>query len=249
VVDARTREQNRSLLQSMSSEELAETMESVESVLGKDLFEKLMERYKEGRGLRTSVCGGNVQSKLPVNMEESSGNDGEGEEQLPAFDNSGAFDLDDTYGSRQPTDLVLLCRSKLPGQRVMAYRRLKELLLQGSTRSGESFPRATPIVLRCGVDDTNISVLAAALDALLVFLGGNVDGPTTDVNMDEWEADLFGLYRGHEAVPPRLLRYSVQSARTDDSDTEEGEGIPLSVDHDAELALRVPARGMLKVLA
>lgn len=197
IVDDRVRLQNKAMIQGMSPEELKETMDSVESVLGPALFAKLQAMYGAGGSLRGLGVGDEPDEK---NSDATASAPAPTESMPPAAANSGCkqgcygtcghssatmepssllaalepseepYLLDDTYESRQPTDLVLRCRSLIASQRAQAFRRLTELLLLGAARTGEKYPRVLPVVLRCGADDSHASVLPEALRALLVFL-------------------------------------------------------------------------------
>lgn len=193
VVDDRTRQQNKALIESMSREEMDETLDSIKSVLGAELFEKLRGMYTAGKSLRdphgdavddtlgedgtevetkadtkpvegeTSDCGcymhQHASSQTAGHVVESS-----------AKESEEPYSVDDKYETRQPTDVLLLCRSAMPSQRVAALRRLGALLSQGTARDGEKFPRMLPIVVRCAVDDTHASVVRTGLEVVLTFL-------------------------------------------------------------------------------
>jgi hypothetical protein len=187
IVDERTRNTNRAMIQSMSSEELSETLDSVEALLGPQLLEKLKAMYASGGRLgsrATTAATGRpdahhdvvsaVDGSAPLSDPAEHAHDCESHaHELPQAEgdpDEQPFAADDVYEERQPTDVVLRCRSAVPAQRAAAFERLASLLALGSARSGEKFPRVLPVVVRCGIDDTYASVQPAALHAAVVFL-------------------------------------------------------------------------------
>lgn len=68
VVEDRVRQQNRALLESMSREELMETMQSVESVISPDLLAKLEQMYTSGRSLRRPQAPVRPSAPQPVTL-------------------------------------------------------------------------------------------------------------------------------------------------------------------------------------
>ncbi len=202
MVDDSIRRQNRDLITSMSTEELSETMDSVETLLGPEMFAKLQKLYASGKSIRdlnaakSSAAGDIAQHGDSSSISHRHGS-GDGhtstqplasrdvkrkedifiddDEDKEVFDEE-PHDADDTYETRSASDLAVLCRSAIPRQRIQAIRRLTDIM-HSMHRSGESagkdgqqLPRAFPVLLRCALDDTNVTIIPVALEALLVFV-------------------------------------------------------------------------------
>jgi hypothetical protein len=163
-VDDDTRRRNRATIEAMSSEEMEETLGSLQSVLGPELFAKLKEKYAtRSTGDASSGAGGSVVAVTPAGADEDH------VEEVAAE----PYDASDVYETRPASEVLSLCRSSVPGQRVAAIAQLERIMrsMHGGTHSGDDrIPRGLPLVLRCALDDGYVTVLPTVLRAITFFM-------------------------------------------------------------------------------
>ena len=173
---------------------MAETLESVEAVLGADVLAKLRQLYASGKSIRSLAQergdGDGSDDTAPATAAASTtatalgsnddDDDADGDADVDSEEEARLdvepYDADDVYDDRSPSDLAVLCRSAIAGQRVQAMKQLTRVMrcmhvADSKTAAGlQKLPRGVPLLLRCALDDGVATMAPVALEALLVFL-------------------------------------------------------------------------------